>query len=149
MLEYENSTDSEIPSDIYFAFIQNAALCLFDLERYEEMIQVLNKVNKIRDYLIPINRSTRIDYLLSLALIYLQELEKAKEILDALLDFDDLDLSDEDIGRAFILRSITSISTDKLSAKSDLDRGTKILESLEGIDFVRAFLTDFPQLNDL
>ena len=149
MLEYENSTDSEIPSDIYFAFIQNAALCLFDLERYEEMIQVLNKVNEIRDYLIPINRSTRIDYLLSLALIYLQELEKAKEILDALLDFDDLDLSDEDIGRAFILRSITRISTDKLSAKSDLERGTEILESLEGAGFVKAFLTDFPQLNDL
>ena len=113
------------------------------------MIQVLNKVNLIIDYLIPINRSTRVDYLLSLALIHLQELEKAKETLDALLDFDDLDLSDEDIGRAFILRSITSISADKLSAKSDLERGTKILESLEGVDSVQTFLTDFPQLRDL
>jgi tetratricopeptide (TPR) repeat protein len=149
MLEYESSADSEIPSHIYFGFIQNAALCLLDLERYEEIIEISKKVNTISDYLIPINRSVRIDYMLALAHVYLQEFAKAGDILDALLNFDELDNSDEDIGCAYILRAITSFNTDKVNAKSDFERGTVILESQKKMDHAKKIIHDFPQLNDL
>ena len=149
MLEYESSADSGIQSHIYFGFIQNATLCLLDLERYEEIIEVSKKVNTISDYLIPINRSIRIDYMLALAHVYLQEFDKARDILDALLDFDELDDSDEDIGCAYILRAITSLDTNKLGAKSDFDRGTKILGSQKMMDHAKKMIHDFPQLNDL
>jgi tetratricopeptide (TPR) repeat protein len=149
MHEYENFADSEIPSYIYFTFIHYAALCLFDLDRYEEMIQVLGKVNTISDYLIPINRSIRIDYMLSLALVYTQELEKAKEILDALLEFDDLELLDEDIGCAYVLRAVTYLGIDQLRAKSDFVRGTEILESQGELAAARQFISDFPELKNL
>jgi tetratricopeptide (TPR) repeat protein len=149
MLEYESSADSEIPSYIYFGFIQNAALCLLDLERYEEIIEVSKKVDTISDYLIPINRSVRIDYMIALAHVYLREFAKAGEILDALLDFDGLDHSDEDIGCAYILRAITTFDTDKLSAKSDFERGTEILKSQRLMDHAKKIILDFPQLNDL
>lgn len=149
MLEYENSNESEIQSHLYFAFILNAALCLLDLKRYEEMIEVLGKVTTISDYLVPINRSVRVDYLRSLAFVYLHKFDDAKEILDALLDFDELDESDEDIGCAYLLRSVTVFGSDKVNAKLDLQRGIEILKSQGKIEHAENIMDDFPELQEL
>jgi tetratricopeptide (TPR) repeat protein len=146
MLEYEDSGGKAIQSHIYFSFILNAALCLLELKRYEEVLQVLSKTRSIEDYLVPINRGTRVDYLTATAHVYLGNTQAAREILDALLDYDELDFEDEDIGGALILRSVILSQSDKMRARQDLERGTEILKSLGLNQHVANFIEDFPQL---
>jgi len=72
--------------------------------------------------------------------------QAAREILDALLDYDELDFEDEDIGGALILRSVILSQSDKMRARQDLERGTEILKSLGLNEHVANFIEDFPQL---
>ena len=146
MLEYEDSGGKAMQPHIYFSLILNAALCLLEFKRYEEILQVLSKTRSIDDYLIPVNRAVRVDYLMATAHVYLGNTESAKETLDALLDYDDLDMGDEDIGAAFILRSIILSQSDKTRAQQDLERGTKILKYLGLNDYLARFIEEFPQL---
>ena len=149
MLEYETSDDQEMPSHIYFSFIINASLCLLFFKRYEEIVQVISKVNGIHDYLIPLNRASRLEYLLSTAYLFLGRFDEAIEILDALLDSEELDESDSDIGCAFLTRAAILVEMDAPRAKNDFVRGTSILNSISEGDYIEDFLKNFPALQKL
>jgi tetratricopeptide (TPR) repeat protein len=149
MLEYESTTIKEIPSHIYVGFILNAGLCLLFLKCYEEMIQVLNKVNSVHDYLMPLNRVSRLEYLLATAHLHLGRNQEAIEILDALLESDDLDETDSDIGLAFLTRAAAHLGEDKLKAKQDLDRSSVILAAMNEESYIDEFMKDFPELRNL
>jgi hypothetical protein len=87
-----------------------------------------------------------VDYLMATAHFYFGNTESAKETLDALLDYDELDIGDQDVGGAFILRSVILSQSDKTRAQQDLERGTKILEYLGLNDYLARFIEEFPQL---
>ena len=110
------------------------------------MVQVISKVNDIHDYLIPLNRASQLEYLLSTAYLFLGRHDDAIEILDALLDSEELDESDSDIGCAFLNRAAILVEIDLTKAKRDHDRGVSILNSLNEGVYIEQFLKNFPAL---
>ena len=112
------------------------------------MVQVISKVDDIHDYLIPLNRASHLDYLLSTAYLFLERYDEAIEILDALLDSVELDESDSDIGCAFLSRAVILSGIDDVKARDDFLRGSSILDSLTESFYTEQYLKNFPRLKN-
>jgi len=136
MAEYESQNGDKIPTHIYFAFIMNAALCLSELERWQEVLQVLEKVNTVDDYLVPMNRAVRIDYLRALANFGIGEVEEALEILEAILDSSEVDETDLDIADSFALRARIRKNSHPDASQTDLENALRIIRALGEDDYV-------------
>jgi len=143
MAEYESPGGDKVPSHIYFAFILNAALCLSELERWPEVLEVLEKVNTVDDYLVPMNRAVRIDYLRAQAKFGIGEVEEALEILEAILDSGDVDESDLDIGDSYALRARIRKTSHPEESKNDLENALRIIRALGEDDYVDEVLKTY------
>ena len=143
MAEYESPGGDKVPSHIYFAFILNAALCLSELERWSEVLEVLEKINTVDDYLVPMNRAVRIDYLRALAKFGIGEVEEALEILEAILDSGDVDESDLDIGDSYALRARIRKTSHPEESENDLENALRIIRALGEDDYVEEVLEKY------
>jgi tetratricopeptide (TPR) repeat protein len=145
MTEYESNQNSQMPSHVYFGFIIHASLSLHKMDRWDELLQVLDKVHNIRDYFAPEGRAIRIDALRAEALMKIERFDESLEILDSLLNFGELDLEDEDIGDSLLCRALIRFDTHKEESLKDFELGSSILKNMDLERKVTLFLEKNPQ----
>jgi tetratricopeptide (TPR) repeat protein len=146
--EFEVNQDAKIKSDFYFFFIQEAATCLHALSRWPELLEILEKILLIQDYLPSAGRASRIDSLKAEALFELERAEESLEILDALLNFGNLDENDQDIGDAYLIRAAILKQKSFDTALEDFRKGAKILKSQNLLRRVNRFVKDNPEFDE-
>jgi tetratricopeptide (TPR) repeat protein len=149
MFEYEQNEQSQMPSPTYFEFIIRASLCLHRLRRWQELLGLLDKVENLRNFSIPVSKAVRIDALKAEGNFRLGNEAQALEILDSILNFGEIDHKDEDFGDSLIIRAILISGMNPLSAKEDLELGISILTGIGRQSKVDRFLEEFPVLKSL
>ena len=117
--EYEQQSSKLLPSYIFVGFIMKAGLCLSNLERWSELLDTLEKVNAVDDYLLPLNRVLRLDRLKASALYHLNKHADALILLDIILEYIDENNPDVDIAECFKIRGQIKFENSSSSAISD------------------------------
>lgn len=145
MTEYESNSDSLMPSHIYCSFIIHASLSLHKMDRWTELLAVVDKVHNIRDYIVPTGRAIRIDALKAEALMQIDKKEESLEILDSLLNYGEIDMEDEDIGDSLLCRALIRDQYFHAEALEDFNLGKRILEGLGLQRKVEVFVEKHPQ----
>lgn len=146
MFEYEQNVQSQMPSATYFEFIIRASLCLHRLRRWQELLGLLEKVENLRDFSIPVSKAVRIDALRAECNFRLGNDYQALEILDSILNYGEIDPKDEDFGDSLIIRAILISQVNPLSAKEDFELGVSILNGIGRQRKVEGFIEEYPVL---
>ena len=126
--EYERQASKLLESYVLIGFVLAAGECLINLERWQELLETLEKVNLVKDYLIPANRVLRLDRQKVIALYHLGNYAEALILLDMILDETDENIPDEDIAECFEIRGKIKFEKSPNSAVADLQSAVKMYE---------------------
>ena len=119
------------------------------LDRWSEILLTLEKVSLAIDYIPFPSEAIRIDALKAEALFKLDRSEESLVVLDALLNFGELDETDEDIGDSFLVRAAILKNKEFAKASRDFQSGSKILISQKLEKRVQGFIQENPEFEGL
>ena len=120
LLEYEEENLESFPSYIYVRFIIIASNCLEYLERWSDLLQTLNKINIIDDFLISLDDVIYLDCLKAMSLWQLDKDEEALTLLNIILEGSTDDIPNENIAECFEMRGKIGLSNSTPDAISDI-----------------------------
>jgi tetratricopeptide (TPR) repeat protein len=124
--EYERQVSKILKSYVFIGFVLAAGECLINLERWPELLETLEKINLVQDYLIPLNRVLRLDRQKVNALYHLGNYAEALILLDIILDEIDENNPDEDIAECLEIRGKIKFEKSPNSAVADLQLAVEI-----------------------
>jgi len=121
--KYEEVEEKPFDSGIYFGLLMQKAVILVWAELWEKTLEVLDKIQNINDYLVPMNRAIRIDVFRARALNGVGRESESLEILDSVLYDTSLEkIEDEDIAEAYELRGRILLGRGNKSGSTDIER---------------------------
>jgi len=120
LLDYEEENLESFPSYIYVRFIIIASVCLEYLERWSDLLETLNKINIINDFLIPLGDVLHLDCLKAMSLWQLDRDEEALSLLNIILEEYNDNLPNENIAECFEMRGKIRLSNSTPDAISDI-----------------------------